>query len=454
MVQRTILNVAAARKIAGIPVDTGDLSMSEQHFSRRDFARFAALAGAALGVVAVGFGPGSLARATGLEPEKPGKQLSILILGGTGFSGPKMAEYAKSRGHKVTLFNRGRTEKRIGMIDDVEHLYGNRDPDKNSDESDPTSPKGLAQLEGKRFDAIIDTSGFYPRHVKASAELLKDSGYYLFISTVSVYKGNSQAADENDELGTVEDTTTENMGAQMERYGPLKALCEKEVQRAFGDRSSIVRPGFIVGPGDPSDRFTYWPVRASEGGDMLCPGDGTDPVQFIDNRDLAEWCVRMCEARTPGVFNAIGPDGMDGKKLNVKGLVEACLAASAAAGGKKATPVWVPFEFLEEQQVSIGGDLPIIIPASGDAAGFHRRSNARAVAAGLTYRPVEDTCQATLEWWPKEVARRERVGKQLVEEAKKAGKEPPNLPDPAKLRVGMSREREAQVLKAWKESKG
>ncbi|MBX3390319.1 MAG: NAD-dependent epimerase/dehydratase family protein [Phycisphaeraceae bacterium] len=428
--------------------------MSENHFSRREFARLTALAGAAIGVAVVGFGPTAFARLAAISPEQPDKQLSILILGGTGFSGPKMAEYAKSRGHKVTLFNRGRTEKRIGMVEDVGHLYGNRDPDKNSDEADPDSPKGLTQLEGKRFDAIIDTSGFYPRHVKASAELLKDSGYYLFISTVSVYEGNSKPADENDELGKVEDTTTENMGAQMERYGPLKVLCEKEVQRVFGDRCSIVRPGFIVGPGDPSDRFTYWPVRASEGGEMLCPGDGSDPVQFIDNRDLAEWCVRLCETRTPGVFNAIGPDGMEGKKLNVRGLVEACIAASAATGGKKATPVWVPFEFLEEQQVSVGGDLPIIIPSTGEAAGFHRRSNARAVAAGLTYRPVEDTCQATLEWWPKEVARRERVGNQLVEEAKKAGKEPPRLPDPTKLGVGMSREREAQILKAWKESKG
>jgi len=431
--------------------------MSERQFSRRDFGRFTAIAGAALGVAAVGFGPSALARIVGADPAATGapvKQMSILILGGTGFSGPKMAEYAKSRGHKVTLFNRGKTEKRIGIIEDVDKLFGNRDPDKNAEETDPTTPKGLAQLEGKKFDAIIDTSGFYPRHVKASAELLKDSGYYLFISTISVYKGNGGAADETDEVGVVEDTTTENMGGQMERYGPLKALCEKEVQRVFGERSAIVRPGFIVGPGDPSDRFTYWPVRASEGGDMLCPGDGTDPVQFIDNRDLAEWCVRMCEKKTPGVFNAIGPDGVEGKKLNVKGLVDACLAASAATGGKKATPVWVPYSFLEEQQVSVGGDLPIIIPAQGEAAGFHKRSNARAVAAGLTYRSVEDTCQATLEWWPKEVARRERVGKQLVEDAKKAGKEPPKLPDPAKLRVGMSREREAEVLKAWREHKG
>ncbi|MBS0189779.1 MAG: NAD-dependent epimerase/dehydratase family protein [Planctomycetes bacterium] len=380
--------------------------------------------------------------------------MSILILGGTGFSGPKMAEYAKSRGHKVTLFNRGKTEKRIGMIDDVEHLYGNRDPDKNSDETDPASPKGLAQLQGKKFDAIIDTSGFYPRHVKASAELLKDSGYYLFISTVSVYKENAKAADEDDELGTVEDTTTENMGAQMERYGPLKVLCEKEVQRVFGDRCSIVRPGFIVGPGDPTDRFTYWPVRASEGGEMLCPGDGSDPVQFIDNRDLAEWSVRLCENKTPGVFNALGPGGMDGKALNVKGLVEACIAASAATGGKKATPVWVPWEFLVAQNVGIGGDLPIIIPGEGESKGFHLRSNARAVKAGLTYRPVEDTCKSTLEWWPKEVARRDRVGNQLIEEAKKAGKPAPQLADPKKLRAGMTREREAQILKAWSEKKG
>ncbi|MBS0187547.1 MAG: NAD-dependent epimerase/dehydratase family protein [Planctomycetes bacterium] len=425
--------------------------MQESSFSRRDFAKLSVLAGAAIGLA--GLGASARARLAAPEASKPSKSLSILILGGTGFSGPKMAEYAKSRGHTVTLFNRGKTEKRIGMIDDVEHLYGNRDPDKTAEETDPTTPKGLSQLAGKKFDAIIDTSGFYPRHVKASAELLKDSGYYLFISTVSVYKNNTKGADEDDELGTVEDKTSENMGAQMERYGPLKVLCEEEVRRVFGERCSIVRPGFIVGPGDGTDRFTYWPVRASEGGDMLCPGDGTDPVQFIDNRDLAEWCVRLCESRTPGTFNAIGPDGMDGKKLNTKQLVEACLAASAATGGKKATPVWVPWEFLAGQGVAIGGDLPILLPGGDDTAGFHRRSNARAVAAGLTYRPVEATCRDTLEWWPKEVARRDRVGKQLVEDAKKAGKEPPKLPDPAKLRAGMTREKEEAVLKAWSEQK-
>ncbi|HEX8877636.1 MAG TPA: NAD-dependent epimerase/dehydratase family protein [Phycisphaerales bacterium] len=421
-------------------------SSAASSLSRREFGAISIAAGAGL-IAASGLARVAKAAAPDLNSGKP---MSLLILGGTGFSGPKMAEYAKSRGHKVTLFNRGRTEKRIGIIEDVEKLYGNRDPDKNAEETDPTSPKGLEQLNGKKFDAIIDTSGFYPRHVRASAELLKDSGYYLFISTISVYKGRAKPADENDELGTVEDTTTENMGAQMERYGPLKVLCEKAVQEVFKDRCSIVRPGFIVGPGDSSDRFTYWPVRAAQGGEMLCPGDGSDPVQFIDNRDLAEWCVRLCEKKVNGVFNAIGPGGMEGGLTN-KQLIDACVEA---AGTKAATPVWVPIEFLAAQGVGVGGDLPITIPGTGETAGFHRSCNKRAVAAGLTYRSYKVTCKDTLEWWPKEVERRERVGKQLVAEAEKAGKPAPKLPPSDKLRAGMTREREAEVLKAWKEKKG
>lgn len=416
--------------------------------SRRDFARVSLALGAALGMGSAS----SLARAAGsLAPDAassgsaPARKMNLLILGGTGFSGPKMAEYAKARGHTVTLFNRGRTERRIGIIEDVEKLYGNRDPDKVADETDPASPKGLTQLQGRKFDAIIDTSGFYPRHVRTSAELLRESGFYLFISTISVYKDNDSPADETAPVGTVEDTVSENQGAQGERYGPLKALCEQEVQKVFVDRSAIVRPGFIVGPGDPTDRFTYWPVRAGEGGDFLCPGDGTDPVQFIDNRDLAEWCVRLCESRTSGVFNATGPN----RTLPFKELVDACVAA----GGGKATPVWVPIEFLAAQQVAIGGELPIFLPGGGETAGFHRRSVSRAAAAGLTYRSVAQTCKDTLEWWPREVERRERVGKQLVEEAKKAGRPVPTLPPSDRLRVGMTRERAAEIIAAFRAQK-
>jgi 2'-hydroxyisoflavone reductase len=183
---------------------------------------------------------------------------------------------------------------------------------------------------------------------------------------------------------------------------------------------------------------------------MLCPGDGSDPVQFIDNRDLAEWCVRLCENQTSGTFNAVGPS----RVLTMKELIDACLLASTATGGKNAEPVWVPAPFLDEHQVSIGGDLPIWVPGTGADSGFHKRSHARAVAAGLTYRPEVDTCTATLEWWPKELARRERVTKDMIEEAKKAGKPEPKMPDPRALRAGMSREREREILKAWHDRKG
>jgi 2'-hydroxyisoflavone reductase len=398
------------------------------------------------------------APASGNGASGSGKSLRILILGGTGFLGPAVVDAAKARGHALTLFNRGRTEKRIGIIDGVEKLYGNRDPKLHAVDGDDTSPQGLAQIEdkikaGEKWDAIVDTSGYVPRIVKASAELLaKASSHYVFISTISVYASNDTPnSDETARIGTMGDPTIESMGAQSENYGPLKALCEQAAEAAMPGKVLNIRPGFIVGPGDPTDRFTYWPVRVSKGGDVLAPNAPVDPVQFIDVRDLAEWIIRCIENRTVGVMNATGPHSGDtATAFTIGKLLDACKTASKS----DAKFTWIPLEFIEKQGIIPGADFPIWVPASGQSAGFHRVNVDRAVKAGLTFRGAEVTCRDTLAWWPKEVERRTRVGKQLVEDATKAGRPAPNLPDPKNLRAGLNSEREAAAFTAWKTRNG
>lgn len=406
---------------------------------RRTLLQASAIA-AATGVLAgTGLARPSLGRTFGPAPAK----LRILILGGTGFLGPKVVDAAKARGHTVTLFNRGKTEKRIGVIDDVEKLYGNRDPEKHAEEGDPSTPKGLESLKGKSWDAVVDTSGYVPRIVKASADLLSPNiGQYVFISTISVYKNNhipgeAEDADTLRYIGNSEQVTNET-------YGPFKAMCEQAAEMSLPGRATTIRPGFIVGPGDPTDRFTYWPVRANLGGEIVCPGATTDPVQFIDVRDLSDFIIRCIEQKHIGVFNATGPE----KLLTAGELIAACRKAS----GKDSSELWVPYEFLGSQGVG-PGMLPILLPSDGPFAGFHTRSVAKAVEAGLTFRSALDTVKATLEWWPKEVERRDRVGKEMVEAAKKEGKPEPKLGDPTLPRAGIPAETERKVIDAWKASK-
>ena len=332
--------------------------------NRREFLKTTA---AAAGAIGLGL-PGPLACAPGDTGPSP---LTILVLGGTGFIGPHMVRYAMSRGHTVTLFNRGRTNPHL--FPELEKLVGDRDGD-------------LAALEGRRFDAVIDNSGFVPRHVRDSAELLADSGRYMFVSSISAYKDLApDGITEDYEVGRLEDPTVEEVTGRT--YGPLKALCEEAVQEVFGDRANIVRPGYIVGPGDPTDRWTYWPVRVSMGGDMLVPGTPDDPVQFIDARDLGSWMVGMLENEVEGVYNAIGPV----EQLTMGSMLETCREVS---GGE---PVfhWVDADFIEEQNVF----FPIWNPTTGDFGGAHRVDISRAIAAGYTSRPVADTVRDTLEWW-------------------------------------------------------
>jgi 2'-hydroxyisoflavone reductase len=307
------------------------------------------------------------------------KPLNILILGGTGFLGPATIEAAQARGHHVTMFNRGKT--RPELFPGVEKLLGDRDPLK---------APGLKSLEGRDWDVVIDNSAYYPRMVKASAELLGPHvRQYIIISSISAYaEPNPVAGDETAPLATMPDPTLETMGKDYQYYGALKALCEKAAEEAMPGRVTVVRPGYIVGPDDPTGRFTYWPVRMDQGGPVAVPGSKADPVQIIDVRDLGAWLVKVAEDGATGRFNACGPE----RRLAWGDLVDAfCKAA-----GKPATPVWISSEFLAGQA---NIEFPIWAPATGDTKGFHTWSNARAMAAGLKFRPATETVKDTLAWY-------------------------------------------------------
>ena len=347
-------------------------------------------------------------------PPPTNQKKSLLILGGTGFVGPAVVEAARARGFSVTLFNRGKT--RPELFPDIEKLRGNRDPNKD---------EGLKALEGRSWDAVIDTSGYVPRIVRASAELLsKNVKQYIFISSISVYKDNSKPnMDETAELGTIADPTVETMGKEFENYGPLKALCEQAAEKALPGRVANVRPGYIVGPGDGTDRFTYWPLRVAKGGEMLVPGTPNDPIQVIDVRDLAEWLVKLVAENTTGVFNATGP----GAPLTMGGVIEASKKASPKSDVKL---TWVPASWIkakEKEKDAEPIDLPIWAPPEGESAGFHLVNVDRAKKAGLTFRPIDTTIVDLLAWF-----------NGLPEERK------------AKRRAGLTPEREAALLAAFR----
>jgi len=299
----------------------------------------------------------------------------ILILGGTGFLGPATVEAAIARGHQLTLFNRGRT--RPGLFPNIETLLGDRDPDKG---------EGLNALRNRKWDAVIDNSGYFPRQVSASAKLLaSNAGQYIFISSISVYADNSiEGQDETGKLTTTPDPTVEKITEQT--FGPLKALCEKATAEALPGRSAIVRPGYIVGPDDPSGRFTYWPVRIDRGGAVLAPGAPTDPVQIIDVRDLGAWLVTLVEQGTTGTFNAAGPSDRWGD------LLDACRKATKS----EHSLTWVPGEWVHREAPEM---FPIWAPFLGETRGFHKWKNERAVKAGLKFRPRTETATDTLRWY-------------------------------------------------------
>ncbi len=301
----------------------------------------------------------------------------VLILGGTGFLGPATVAAAQAHGHEITLFNRGRT--RPGLFPNIETLLGDRDPDKG---------EGLKALAGRKWDVVIDNSAYYPRHVKASAELLAPNvSQYIIISSISAYADNSvENQDESARLATTSDPTVEKITEQT--FGPLKVLCEQAAAKALPNATTIVRPGYIVGPDDPSGRFTYWPVRIDRGGDVLVPGTPSDPIQIIDVRDLGAWLVTLCENRAFGTFNAAGPS----KPLPWGRLLEACQKATTT----KSNLVWADAAWIAKQGEEV---FPIWAPHQGETKGFHTWSNRRAVQAGLKFRPYSETVKDTLAWY-------------------------------------------------------
>jgi 2'-hydroxyisoflavone reductase len=320
----------------------------------------------------------------------------LLVLGGTKFLGRAAVEEALGRGHEVTLFNRGETNPEL--FPELEKLRGDRDGD-------------LSALEGREWDAVVDPSGFVPRVVRASAELLRGSGHYVFVSSGSVY-AEPYVPDYDESAPTVEleDPASEEV---LRDYGALKAACEDVVREVFPDAHTNVRAGLIVGPHDSSGRFTYWPLRASLGGDVLAPGSPEQLTQFIDVRDLGAWMVDSCERRVTGTFNA------SGEPIPLGAALEGCGVSD---------PVWVDEDFLLERQVGPWMELPLWVP--NDVAPFLQMSVAKAVDAGLSFRPLEETARDTLAW-----AR--EVGAELVTETQygTAGLDPP---------------REAELLDAWR----
>jgi 2'-hydroxyisoflavone reductase len=382
--------------------------------NRRDVLKLGALAGAAsiLGRSALAGAQGQPARADSTQAAAASGPLRILILGGTGFTGPHQVRYALARGHKLTLFNRGRRPQ--DWPGEVEELTGDRE-------------KGDVQaLAGREWDVCIDNPTSVPHWVRDVGQVLKGRvKQYVFISSLSAY-AHTRNAGMDESTPTAEYSgkdvmaeTRASLIANMSLFGPLKAACEREAEEWFPGRTTIIRPTLIVGPGDETDRFTYWPVRIAKGGEVLAP-PGDDPVQLIDARDLAEWTIRVVEQQRFGAFNAVGPD--------FELSTAAMLHGIRAAVGGNAKFVFTTADFLREQNVRAWSDFPVWVPGSDpEYAGFHRTSNARALAAGLTYRPLATTAADTLAWFNSRPEDRR-----------------------AKLRAGLAPERETGILNAWK----
>jgi 2'-hydroxyisoflavone reductase len=328
----------------------------------------------------------------------------MLILGGTGFIGPHMVRYALDRGHEITLFNRGRTNTHL--FPEVEKLVGDRNGD-------------LESLRGRRWDICFDNNASNIDWVQYSTDFLKDSvDLYFYVSSRSAYSDLSSIPMSADAPTFTYETAGVEPGAESLPYGLQKALCERETQRVFEGRSTIFRPGLIIGPGDDTDRFTYWPVRIHRGGEVLAPGDPSDPVQIIDVRDLTEWMVRMGEDGHTGVFNGVGPA--------IPRPMEQLLYGIRAVTTAETTFTWVPQDFLTEQGIRPYSHMPVWMPPGPGREGFARFDLTPEVERGLTFRPLAVTAKETLDFHFSRDPERQ-----------------------ANLRAGISAEREAQVLEAW-----
>ena len=364
--------------------------------NRRQFIS-TAIAGAGLGALP------SYLRAQASPAEKT---LKILFLGGTGFLGPHTVEYAIDRGHEVTLFNRGRTNNEL--FPDVEKIVGNRDPEVD---------QGLSGLEGRKWDAVIDTSGFVPRIVGASSKLLADSvDHYVFVSTICQYKDwleGEQFRTEDWPRGTLDDPTTEDVQAH---YCELKAYCELAAESAMPGRVTQIRPGLIVGPRDNTDRFTYWPVRADRGGEMLAPGKPTDLTQYIDARDLGKFMVHCVEQKLTGEFNLVR------QPFPIGEFLDACVRVT----DRGTTLTWVPANVLAEHGLESWRQLQMWADSDSPVTGSLTWSSQKAMDAGLTIRPMDETIRDTLDWYMSLPAKRRST-----------------------MRSGIRPQKEAEVLAAW-----
>lgn len=324
--------------------------------------------------------------------------MKILILGGTVFLGRHLVKSALRRDHTVTLFNRGQHNPQL--FPEIEKVKGDR-------------TVSLDPLKGRKFDAVIDTCGYFPRAVKMSAQFLKNSvDHYTFISSISAYKDFSiKGMDENAETGKIEDESAEEVTG--ESYGPLKVLCENAVAEIYKDKALNIRPGLIVGENDPSDRFTYWVHRINGGGKVFAPDGKNSNVQFIDVKDLADWTIIMAEEKKSGVYNATGPD----YELKFENFIKACQKAS----GKKSEIIWASEKFIADENVSGWTDLPMWIPKEEE--GVNNVNINKAVKDGLKFRPLKETIIDTLKF---DKSRKDHV-----------------------LRAGLKPEKESELIKKW-----
>lgn len=348
------------------------------------------VAAANAGIPALSFGAGR-------------RSLDLLVLGGTGFIGPHMVREALRRGHTVTLFNRGRTNS--ALFPDLETIKGDRAGD-------------LEGLQDRAWDAVVDNSGYMPQHVRHSTRVLSENiGHYIFISSISAYASFAEPNDEDSALADVDPLPEE---FSWQNYGALKAIAEKWAAEELGaERLAVLRPTYICGPGDHTDRFTYWPVRVSKGGEMLLPGSPSHPIQIIDVRDLANFVVDSIERRVHGTYNMVTPVG----SYNFGNLLEDSQAVTATS----VDPVWVDDAFVIAKE--LGGILPIYHPVSGPYAHASSVSGERARAAGLNNRPIRETIRDLMTWW--KTLDEERIGN---------------------ARFEMTVEREAELIAAWRES--
>ncbi|MCC6771114.1 MAG: NAD-dependent epimerase/dehydratase family protein [Gemmatimonadaceae bacterium] len=383
---------------------------------RRTFLKSAAVAGGALGLHALPAhaapftGEGVSSAAGSAPPSRAAAPLRILILGGTGFIGPEQVHYALARGHTVTLFNRGQTNS--WLFPNVEKLQGDRN-----------AAGGLDALKGRTWDVVIDNPTGKPQWIVDAAAVLKGNvGHFFFVSSTGVY-ANTERVSPNESSPLLELSPISGPQADAAGYGSRKARCEQLVEEAFPGKSTIVRPGLIVGPGDLSDRFTYWPWRIERGGEILAPGQYEDPVQWIDVRDLSQWMIRLAESRTTGIFNAVGPQapiGIGGMLYGIK---------SVYSNDSRFT--WVPQSFLTEQKIRSWAEMPVWTYAGASTYAYCTSKIDKALAAGLNFRPLSETVRDGMAWYHSRPADQQE-----------------------RLRAGLPRAREAEVLAAWRARRG